>query len=146
MRLTTKPPTKGFEAAGYSYTLTEEIGPSEASFLKASHSADTWHSLGFFVIGDGTLQEVAIGSPAFTAGLGPGDKLTAVNGQPYTGELLMKLVHDSKQNMGPITLTATREDESATYTIDYHGGEKYAVLKRNGNPDVLTTEILKPVP
>lgn len=137
-----KPPTAGLEAAGYTYTESEEMVPAEAAFVKGSHSAEVFRALGFFAGPDGTLRDVWIGSPAFAAGLGPGDKLTMVNGQPYTGELLTKVVHDSKTSTAPITLTASRDDESATYTIDYHGGEKYAVLKRNGNPDVLTTEIL----
>ena len=140
--LTDKPPTAGLEAAGYTYTVGEEMVSAEAGFVKASHSAEMFRSLGFFATGDGTLRDVWIGSPAFVAGLGPGDKLTMVNGQPYTGELLTKVVHDSKTASGPITLTAMREDESAVYTIDYHGGERYAVLQRNGNPDVLTTAIL----
>jgi predicted metalloprotease with PDZ domain len=132
------------EAAGYSYTDGETMVPDEAAFMAASHMAEMFHALGIFAGPDGTLRDVWIGSPAFVAGLGPGDKLTAVNGQPYTADLLTKVVHDSKTSTGPIILTASRDDESATYTIDYHGGEKYAVLKRNGNPDVLTTEILAP--
>jgi predicted metalloprotease with PDZ domain len=142
--LTAKPPLAGLEAAGYSYTDGETMVPDEAAFMAASHMAEMFHALGIFAGPDGTLRDVWIGSPAFVAGLGPGDKLTAVNGQPYTADLLTKVVHDSKTSTGPIILTASRDDESATYTIDYHGGEKYAVLKRNGNPDVLTTEILAP--
>jgi predicted metalloprotease with PDZ domain len=101
-------------------------------------------SLGFFADSDGTLNDVWMGSPAFVAGLGPGDKLTAVNGQPYTADLLTKTVHESKTIMAPIALTASREGEPATYIIDYHGGEKYVALKRNGNPDALM-EILSPL-
>ncbi len=140
--LSPKPPTEGFEKAGYTYGIGEEMVPNEASFIKGSHSAEMFRSLGFFAGPDGVLRDVWMGSPAFVAGLGPGDKLTAVNGQPYTAELLTKIVHDSKTSTGPIILTASRDDETATHTIDYHGGEKYAVLKRNGNPDVLTTKIL----
>jgi len=44
----------------------------------------------------------------------------------------------------PIALTASREGEAAARTIDYHGGEKYAALKRNRNPDALT-EIFSPL-
>ena len=140
--LNAKPPTQGLEQAGYSYTTSEEMVPAEASFVKVSHSAEMFRALGFFAGPDGTLRDVWTGSLAFAAGLGAGDKLTMVNGQPYTGDLLTKVVHDSKTSTGPIVLTASRDDEIATYTIDYHGGEKYAVLIRNQNPDVLTTEIL----
>ncbi len=142
--LTTSPQTEGFEAAGYSYITAEDMTPNEASFIKPSHSADMLFSLGFFADSDGTLNDVWMGSPAFVAGLGPGDKLTAVNGQPYTADLLTNAVHDSKTIMAPIALTASREGKTATYTIDYHGGEKYVALKRNRNPDALT-KILSPL-
>jgi predicted metalloprotease with PDZ domain len=90
------------------------------------------------------LIHVTEALPVHSAGLGPGDKLTAVNGQPYTADLLTNAVHDSKTIMAPIALTASREGETATYTIDYHGGEKYVALKRNRNPDALM-EILSPL-
>jgi predicted metalloprotease with PDZ domain len=136
--------TGGLEASGYDYVYRETMIAEEAEYMKASHMADMYHSLGFLAMPDGALQDVWIGSPAYVAGLGPGDKLTAVNGKPYTAELLTAAVHDSKTNAGPIVLTAVRDDEARIYEINYHGGEKYAALVRNGNPDVLTTAILQP--
>jgi len=144
--LTPKLPTAGLEAAGYDYTEGDTMVPAEAAFMKATHMSEMYHSLGVFVLPDGTLRDVWMRSPAFIAGLGPGDKLTAVNGQPYSSEALTKAVRDAKAANNPIVLTAVRDDETATYTLDYHAGEKYAVLQRNDNPDLLTTTILQPRP
>jgi predicted metalloprotease with PDZ domain len=136
--------TGGLEASGYNYVYQETMIPEEAGFIRAAHMAELYHSLGLQAMPDGTLQDVWIGSPAYAAGLGPGDKLTAVNGKPYTAELLTAAVHESKRKPEPIVLTALREDESKRFEIEYHGGEKYAALVRNRNPDVLTTAILQP--
>ena len=136
--------TGGLQASGYDYVYQETMIPEEADFIKSAHVADMLHSLGFQTSPDGALDDVWVGSPAYLAGLGPGDKLTEVNGKPYTAELLTAAVHDSKTNTGPIVLTASREDEKHTYEIEYHGGEKYAALIRNKNPDLLTTAILQP--
>ncbi len=136
--------TGGLEASGYSYVYQDTMIPLEAGYIKAAHMAELYHSLGFQAMPDGTLQDVWIGSPAYAAGLGPGDKLTAVNGKPYTSELLTAAVHDSKTDVGPILLTAVRDDESAIYAVRYHGGERYSALVRNNNPDLLTTAILLP--
>jgi predicted metalloprotease with PDZ domain len=136
--------TGGLTAAGYDYVYQDTPTPFEAGFLNAAHVADLYHSLGFQSAADGTLEDVWVGSPAYVAGLGPGDKLTAVNGKPYTSELLTAAVHDSITNPAPITVTATRDDESLTFPINYHGGEKYSALVRNSKPDVLTTVILLP--
>ena len=136
--------TGGLEASGYDYVYQETMIPEEAESIKASHSAEMHHSLGFRVGPDGLLRDVWIGSPAYVAGLGPGDKLTEVNGKPFSAELLTAAVHNSKTNTAPIVLAASRDDESRTYEVQYHDGEKYAALVRNGNPDLLTTAILQP--
>lgn len=136
--------TGGLLAAGYDYIYQDTMIPEEASFIKAAHMAELYHSIGLQAMPDGTLLDVWIASPAYTAGLGPGDQLTAVNGKPYTAELLTAAVHDSKTNPRPIVLTASRDGESKTFEIQYHGGEKYAALVRNRNSDLLTTAILQP--
>ncbi len=142
-KLTPKPPTAGLEAAGYTYTDSETMGAGEAAMIPP-HVAEMTHSLGLIVVPDGTIHDLRVNSPAYVAGLGPGDKVTAVNGQPYSAEVLIKAVQDAKGTTTPIVVTATRNDESAKYSIDYHGGLKYAVLNRNNNKDIFTTEILAP--
>ena len=136
--------TGGLEASGYTYLYEETMIPEEASFIQAAHMAEMYHSLGFQAMADGTLQDVWMGTPAYIAGLGPGDKLTEVNGKPYTADVLTAAVQQAKSNFAPIILTALRDDESKSFEIPYHGGEKYAALKRNQNPDLLTTAILRP--
>ena len=139
-----KPLTRGLQASGYDYVYQDTMIPSEGDYMKASHMAEMYHSLGFQAMPDGILQDVWMGSPAYIAGLRPGDKLTAINGKPYSAELLAATVHDSRAKAGPINLTASRDGESLTLALQYHGGEKYAALVRNNNPDLLATAILKP--
>ncbi len=141
--LTPKLPTAGLEAAGYDYVYGEEMSPAEARFITAAHMAEMIHSLGFQVMPDGTLMDVWMGSPAFTAGLGPGDKLTQVNGKPYTPEALTGAVRDAKGRPGPVTLTFVRDDETHTVSVPYHDGLRFSTLRRNGNPNLLMTAILK---
>jgi predicted metalloprotease with PDZ domain len=143
--LTPRPPTAGLEAAGYTYGDSDVMGADEARMLKGSKVAEMSHSLGIVVIPDGTIPDVRVNSPAYVAGLGPGDKLTSVNGQPYSSDVLIKAVHDSKTGTAPIALKVERNGEVGDYQIDYHGGEKYAVLQRNSNPDILTTVIAAPL-
>lgn len=133
----------GLAAGGYDYVYGEKMSREEESYNKEEHIAEMYHSLGFQAMGDATLEDVWVGSPAYIAGLGPGDTLTEVNGKPYTPELLIAAVHNSKADTGPIVLTATREGETQTFTIEYHGGEKYETLVRNGRPDLLTNSVLQ---
>jgi predicted metalloprotease with PDZ domain len=142
--LSLKPPTTGLVQAGYNYVQSDVMSEEEASFITSSHMSDMLHSLGFFVLPDGTLQDVWMHSAAYIAGLGPGDKLTSVNGVTYTPETLAKAVRDAKTSGQPTILKVLRDDESHTFKLKYFGGEKYAVLQRNGNPDTLTAGILVP--
>ena len=143
--LTPRPPTAGLEASGYNYGDSDTMDPEEAEGMNAAHFVEAYHSLGFLAREDGRVGAVWMHSPAYAAGLGPGDKLTAINGQPYTPELLTKVIRDSKTGAGPIVLTALRDDETADYRVDYHGGERFASMHRNANPDLLTTVILQPM-
>ncbi len=136
--------THGLTTAGYDYTYQDTPTEFESGFLNATHTAEHYHSIGLLAGADGAVADVWIGSPAYVAGLGPGDKLTAVNGKPYSAELLNAAVHDSVKNRAPILLTAIRDEESLNFTIDYHGGEKYSALVRNAQPDALTTAIFLP--
>ncbi len=136
--------TRGLEASGYSYVYQDTMIPAEAAFVKASHVAEMYHSLGLQASADGTLIDVWIGSPAYTAGLGPGDRLTRINGKPYSPEELTRVVHASETNRDLIVVEAVRDDETHVYKIAYHGGEKYAALVRNAKPDLLTANILLP--
>lgn len=136
--------TGGLEASGYRYVYQETMIPAEAKFINGSHMAEAYHSLGLQTTPDGILGDVWIGSPAFAAGLGPGDKLITVNDAPYTAEALVSAIHQSTTNPGRITVTASRDDEVHSYEIRYHDGEKYAAVVRNDNPDLLTTAILQP--
>jgi predicted metalloprotease with PDZ domain len=143
--LTPRPPTAGLEASGYTYGDSETMDPAEAKGMGAAHMVEAYHSLGVMVRPTGVLVAVWMHSPAFQAGLAAGDKVTAVNGQPYTPDLLLKTIHDSKSTTAPIVLTAVRDDETVDYRIDYHGGDRFGSMHRNGNPDILTTVILQPL-
>jgi len=133
----------GIDASGYDYVESDKMPADEAKFIATGQLAEMYHSLGFLAVKDGTVADVWMGSPAYVSGLGPGDKLTAVDGKPYTVDALVAAVREAKTGTASITLTAVREDETKTFVIAYHGGEKYATLVRNGKPDVLTTGILQ---
>jgi predicted metalloprotease with PDZ domain len=139
-----EPLIAGLEPGGYTYVHSETMTLEEASYFTASHMAEMFHSLGFEVRSDATLRDVWMGSPAFAAGLGPGDKLISVNGKPYTADVLVAAVREAKTTTTPIVLTTTREDESMTFEVPYHGGLKYSALERNSHPDLLTTAIFQP--
>ena len=67
----------------------------------------------------------------------------SVNGQSYSGEVLREEIHNTKSGR-PLELVVANGKSIATYKLDYHDGEKYPFLNRNGQPPLID-DILKPL-
>jgi predicted metalloprotease with PDZ domain len=146
-RLTSKSPHAplgGILNGGYRVEYTEK--PNE--FTRAGESRDrganAWYSLGIRM-DDQSVKDVLVGSPAYTAGLGPGMKVVAINGRQATDELLHAAIRDAKTSKEPIELIVENTGFFKVLKIDYHGGERYPHLARDANAPALLDEILKPM-
>ena len=80
---------------------------------------------------------------AAQAGIGPGMRVLAVNGQEYSGELLREDIRKTKTG-GSLELTVRNGRSTSNYKLNYHDGEKFPVLERNGEA-TLIDDILKPL-
>jgi hypothetical protein len=71
-------------------------------------------------------------------------RIVAVNSRAFTPALLRQAVRDAKGSGPAIQLIVENTGFFKVLSLDYHGGERYPVLKRVvGTPDRLD-EILKP--
>ena len=132
--------TEGIEQSGYHLEYTADPTPELARELKTNPSLATWFSIGLELAKDGTINDIRVGSTADKAGLAPGQKLTAINGQVFTIELLTNALKAAT----PIQLLVQDEDTIAPVTLTYTEGLRYPRLTRiTGTPDLLT-EILTP--
>jgi hypothetical protein len=52
---------------------------------------------------------------------------------------------NSAKEKGKIDLLIENGDEFKTYSVDYHGGEKYPNLERDNNRSDVLSQIIKPV-
>ena len=84
------------------------------------------------------VADVIAGSPAAQAGIAPGMKLVAVNARRWTPEILHEAIRRAQGGKEPIELLVENEEYFHSYGIDYHGGERYPHLERNGRPDLLS--------
>jgi predicted metalloprotease with PDZ domain len=96
------------------------------------------YSLGLRVGGNGSILDSLVTGPAYLAGITPGMRLMAVNDRNYTPDLLHEALKASTKNDQPIRLLVLNDDYYKTYSVDYHGGERYPHLVRvEGKPDLL---------
>jgi hypothetical protein len=70
-------------------------------------------------------------------------KLVSVNNRKYSGEVLREEIRKTKSG-GQLDLRVSNGKFVGTYKVDYHDGEKYPILERNGQPALLD-DILKPL-
>jgi len=83
--------------------------------------------------------DVLWGGPAFEAGVAPGMKLVAVNGNKFGGDILKDAVKAAKNGTQPIELLVEYAGSYLSIKLDYHGGNQYPHLERiEGAMDRLT--------
>jgi predicted metalloprotease with PDZ domain len=136
-------PLGGLENSGWKLVYSETPNENREAGEAATHLTDVQFSLGFLVRDTGgdnsdEVIDVVPGSPAAQAGIAPGMKLLAVNGRRWTPDDLRAAIQQAKNGGAPIELLIENEDFFRTYSVDYHGGERYPHLERiSGKPDLL---------
>jgi predicted metalloprotease with PDZ domain len=137
-------PLGGIEGGGW--RLVYNATPN--AFLKAataeSKTTNAAYSLGVLIGKEGQLTDVAPGSPAYQAGIGPGMKLLAVNGRRFSSTILSDALHSARETHKPIELIVEDAGYFKTYSVPCDGGERYPHLERiEGQPDSLS-DIIRP--
>ena len=129
-------PPDGFTAEGWKlvYTATPSHDVPKDNF---------WYSLGFGANADGLVNDVRLGSPAWTAGLGVDTKVIAVNGRSYSSDGLYDALQTAQTNRNPIDLLLQHGDSYRTISIAYYDGPRYPHLVRIDNTPDRLSEVIK---
>ena len=146
------PLLSGIEASGWRLVYTdqpnryqnvlENVGEGE---LEAK-GVDEMFSVGLFLENAGKVLDGVWPGPAFKAGLAPGMKLIAVDGRPYSTQVLRAAIVHAQKTGEALLIQAQNDGVVAQYTVHYDGGLKYPHLVRaQGKTDYLE-EILAPKP
>ena len=93
---------------------------------------------------DGTIADVQYGGPAQKAGVAPALKLIAVNSRQFTPTVLREAVANTATSNQPLELLIKTGEYYEVHRLDYHGGERYPHLVRDGASADLLSAIIKP--
>ena len=132
--------TGGIDSHGWKLVYTDK---ASAALNPNKGQTDVTYSLGASIGKDGEVMDVLWQGPAFKAGLAPGMKLIAVNGQEYSGEGLRDAIVAAKGAGTPIELLVKSFSEYRTLSVPYHDGAQYPHLVRGHGKDWLS-ELLAP--
>ena len=138
-------PLGGIEGSGWRLIYTNTLSPMLKSRESQEKYTDMSYSLGLTVKEDGYITDVIPGSPADQAGVGAAMKLLAVNGRRWTPEILRAAVKEAGTNAAPVELLVENDEFFKTCPVNYHEGEKYPLLERDGAKPDLLSQILKPL-
>jgi predicted metalloprotease with PDZ domain len=136
-------PLGGIEGSGWKVVYDESPSGMDRGGEGGGRFIDVAYSIGIDLREDGTITDTIEGMPAALAGIGPGMKLIAVNGRHYSAEVLRDALRAGKTSAAPLELLVENTDYFKTYALDYHGGERYPHLVRDGSKPDLLTEIYK---
>lgn len=125
---------------GGGYELVFNATPSAYQKLQNERrkSIDLRYSLGVVAGTDGTIGDVLPESPAYRAGIGPGEKIVAVDDRALTGQRQLDAALRDAQTGAPLRLLLTAGNVYRTVALAYRGGPRYPHLRRIADrPDVL---------
>jgi predicted metalloprotease with PDZ domain len=132
-------PVAGITNHGWKIVYNDTPNEAIVAGEKRSKSQNLNYSLGMYLREDGTVQDVFLGQPAANAGIGPGMKITAVNGRRYTREVMEKALREK----GALELLVENNAHFRTHTIEYRGGLRYPHLVRTDATDTLADVLAK---
>ena len=140
---TDRGPLGGVEAGGYRVAYVDELSEAQRSTEQVRQNFSASYSIGLRLNPDGVIIDVLPEMAAARAGIGPGMRVTSVNDRKYSIDVLREEIRNAKSG-GPLELIVANGKSFSTYKLDYHDGERYAVLQPNGQP-TLIDDILKPL-
>ena len=146
-RLTThnsRAPLTGIELSGWKLVYDETPSDVVRANEYGDRKLDARYSIGLHLLADGTVEDVVEGMPAAKAGMGPGMKITGVNGRRFTEEVFHDGLRATKNSSAPLELLVENTDYYRVFKIDYREGEKYPHLVRDESKPDLLTDIIKP--
>jgi predicted metalloprotease with PDZ domain len=134
-------PLGGIERGGWKLVYTTEPSTWTRAEDDYRKQVDLKYSLGFTVREDGTILDVIYDGPAHKAGVTPSVKLIAVNGREFNPTVLREAVKATATNQQPVELLIKNGEFYQMHRVDYHGGERYPHLEREGSGTDLLSQV-----
>jgi predicted metalloprotease with PDZ domain len=128
-----KAPLQGITGAGYKLVYKEGA------------DKDFQYSLAMSIGANGVISDVLMDGVAYQAGFGPGMKILAVDGQPFTRATLQQAIDAAERATTPIDFKVDNTGEILGLRLDYHGGQRHPMLERVPNTPDRIVEILQPM-
>ena len=135
----------GIYTAGWRLTYTDIPSELNNAIEAKLNTLDLRFSTGMLLDVSGKIVDILPGTPSDAAGLAPGMNLIAVNGRRFTPQVLRDALKGGKDTPAAVELIVTNQDDFLTVRMDYHAGERYPHLERDGSKPDMLGSILAPL-
>lgn len=130
------PISDDFARAGWRVVYTEKPN-AFVTTQPGGREITGWYAFGANLSSEGVVTDVREGSPAWRAGVAPGMRVLAVDGQQFSPDVFGYALRSSQHSNTPIVLITTQNSWYRTLSLDYHGGLRYPHLERvSGTADM----------
>ncbi len=138
-------PIEAIENSGWKLVYNEN--PNEIGSVRevVRKTIDLTQSIGISLGENGRIYDVIYNGPSYKAGIGPGMRITAVNGSVYSPTVLKDAIEAAQATTAPIRLIIANGTEVQTYSVDYHDGIRYPHLERDESRPNYLEEIFRPL-
>ena len=144
MRSAAQPaPLAGIEMGGYRLTWRDTPNPWTDAARRGAEG-DFSGSLGLNLGPDGRVYSTNWGMPGFEVGLVPGTRITEVNGEPFSLEVLRAALNSAQQTREWTDITFDRDGALNEVSIGYFEGARYPWLERVGDGPAGLDTLLSP--
>ncbi|MGC8520650.1 MAG: hypothetical protein ACP5PN_02165 [Steroidobacteraceae bacterium] len=138
------PPTGELRRSGWRLVYTAKPNPFMAAAEAMYHFDSQWLTYGFTINKMGVLADVREGSPAWKAGMVPGMKIEAVDGQTFTPKVLNYVMVQAKRHAKPTEFVVSQDGWFHTIWVSYFGGPRYPHLVRIPGTVNMLAKIMAP--
>ncbi len=138
------PPTGELRRSGWRLVYTSKPNPFMAAAEAMYHFDSQWLTYGFTINKMGVLADVREGSPAWKAGMAPGMKIEAVDGQTFTPKVLNYVMVQAKRHAKPTKFVVSQDGWFHTIWVSYFGGPRYPHLVRIPGTVNMLAKIMAP--
>jgi predicted metalloprotease with PDZ domain len=133
-----EPPTDELARAGWRIVYNDRPN----TFISAEQSDERgvvgWYAYGADLSAEGVVRDVRENSASWRAGLAPGMKVLAVDGQQFSQDSLEYALKRAQRSPAPISLITVQTGWYQTLALNYHDGLRYPHLERiPGRADML---------
>lgn len=131
-------PLGGIEKGGWKLSYDDVPNGFQTAREKVENIDNFSLSLGLWTKPDGTVVDVAPGSPAFDAGVGPGARILAIDGHRWIAAAARDALVSAETSPGQMQLIFQTDDVVRVAALNYHHGlQNPHLVKDPAKPDLL---------